>query len=164
MKGRKLSLQEVLNLEDGTKVWVEDNDEGDKQIGIVKQEGETRVLVDDSRDILVTQLFFDIRLYFDFLDRCAQMNINCPVIPGIMPIFNARIKTMTARSGCSIPANLVLMIDKYQDSPEDLKKAGEEYAAYMIRELLDGGAPGIHLYTMNKLESTKNILKLAGLR
>ena len=47
---------------------------------------------------------------------------------------------------------------------EDLKKAGEEYAAYMIRELLDGGAPGIHLYTMNKLESTKNILKLAGLR
>ncbi|NLB78632.1 MAG: methylenetetrahydrofolate reductase [NAD(P)H], partial [Clostridiaceae bacterium] len=80
--------------------------------------------VDAGVDILVTQLFFDIRLYFDFLDRCAQMNINCPVIPGIMPIFNARIKTMTARSGCSIPANLVLMIDKYQDSPEDLKKAG----------------------------------------
>ncbi len=120
--------------------------------------------VDAGVDILITQLFFDIRLYFDFLDRCVQMNINCPVIPGIMPIFNARIKTMTARSGCSIPANLVLMIDKYQDSPEDLKKAGEEYAAYMIKELLDGGAPGIHLYTMNKLESTKEILKHAGLR
>lgn len=120
--------------------------------------------VDAGVDLLVTQLFFDIRLYFDFLDRCIQLNINCPVIPGIMPIFNARIKTMTARSGCSIPANLVLMIDKYQDSPEDLKKAGEEYAAFMIKELLDGGAPGIHLYTMNKLESTKEILKLAGLR
>ena len=120
--------------------------------------------VDAGVDLLITQLFFDIRLYFDFLDRCEQLNINCPVIPGIMPIFSGRIKTMTARSGCSIPANLVLMIDKYQDSPEDLKKAGEEYAAYMIRELLDGGAPGIHLYTMNKLESTVNILKLAGLR
>ena len=120
--------------------------------------------VDAGVDLLITQLFFDIRLYFDFLDRCEQLNIKCPVIPGIMPIFSARIKTMTARSGCSIPARLVLMIDKYQDSPEDLKKAGEEYAAYMIRELLDGGAPGIHLYTMNKLESTINILKLAGLR
>lgn len=120
--------------------------------------------VDAGVDLLITQLFFDIRLYFDFLDRCEQLDINCPVIPGIMPIFSARIKTMTARSGCSIPANLVLMIDKYQDSPEDLKKAGEEYAAYMIRELLDGGAPGIHLYTMNKLESTKEILKQAGLR
>lgn len=120
--------------------------------------------VDAGVDLLITQLFFDIRLYFDFLDRCVQLDINCPVIPGIMPIFNARIKTMIARSGCSIPANLVLMIDRYQDSPEDLKKAGEEYAAYMIRELLDGGAPGIHLYTMNKLDSTIEILKQAGLR
>lgn len=120
--------------------------------------------VDAGVDLLVTQLFFDNRLYFDFLDRCEQLNINCPVIPGIMPIFNARIKTMTARSGCSIPAKLVLMIDKYQDKPEDLKKAGEEYAGQMIRELLDGGAPGVHLYTMNKLESTIEILKIAGLR
>ncbi len=114
-------------------------------------------------DLLITQLFFDNRLYFDFLDKCAQLHIDCPVIPGIMPIFNARIKNMTARSGCSIPAQLVLMIDRYQDKPEDLRKAGEEYAGMMIRELLDGGAPGVHLYTMNKLSSTIEILKAAGL-
>ena len=114
-------------------------------------------------DVLVTQLFFDNRLYFDFLDKCRQMNIKCPVIAGIMPIFSSRIKNMTAKSGCSIPAKLVLMIDKYQDSPEDLRKAGEEYAGIMIRELLDGGAPGVHLYTMNKLASTIEILKIAGL-
>lgn len=120
--------------------------------------------VDAGVDLLITQLFFDNRLYFDFLDKCAQLNINCPVIPGIMPIFNVRIKNMTAKSGCSIPARLVLMIDKYQDSPEDLRKAGEEYAGLMIRELLDGGAPGVHLYTMNKLASTIEILKVAGLR
>jgi methylenetetrahydrofolate reductase (NADPH) len=119
--------------------------------------------VDAGVDFLVTQLFFDNRLYFDFLDKCEQMNIKCPVIPGIMPIFNSRIKNMTAKSGCSIPAKLVLMIDKYQDSPEDLRKAGEEYAGIMIRELLNGRAPGIHLYTMNKLQSTIEILKTAGL-
>ena len=118
--------------------------------------------VDAGVDFLITQLFFDVRLYFDFLEKCAQLNINCPVIPGVMPIFSSRIKNMTARSGCSIPAKLVLMIDKYEDNPEDLRKAGEEYAGVMIRELLDGGAPGVHLYTMNKLQSTINILNIAG--
>jgi methylenetetrahydrofolate reductase (NADPH) len=120
--------------------------------------------VDAGVDFLVTQLFFDNRLYFDFLDRAAQIGIDCPIVPGVMPIFNARIKTMTARSGCSIPAKLVLMIDKYQDNPEDLRKAGIEYAGKQIRELLDGGAPGVHLYTMNRLKSTTEILEVAGLR
>ncbi len=120
--------------------------------------------VDAGVDFLVTQLFFDNRLYFDFLDRAAQIGIDCPIVPGIMPIFSARIKTMTARSGCSIPAKLVLMIDKYQDSPEDLRKAGVEYAGKQIKELLDGGAPGIHLYTMNRLKSTTEVLQAAGLR
>lgn len=120
--------------------------------------------VDRGVDLLLTQLFFDNRLYFDFLDKAIALGISCPVIPGIMPIFSASIKNMTARSGCSIPAKLVVMIDKYQESPEDLRKAGEEYAAYQIRELIEGGAPGVHLYTMNKLPSTVSILKLAGLR
>lgn len=123
-----------------------------------------KIKVDAGVDFLVTQLFFDNRLYFDFLEKCAQIGINCPVIPGVMPIFSAKIKNMIAKSGCSIPAKLVVMIDKYQDNPEDLRKAGEEYAGIMIRELLDGGAAGIHLYTMNKLESTIEILKIAGIR
>ena len=120
--------------------------------------------VDAGVDFLITQLFFDNRLYFDFIEKCAQIGINCPIIPGVMPIFSANIKNMTAKSGCSIPARLVLMMDKYQDNPEDLRKAGEEYAGKMIRELLDGGAAGVHLYTMNRLESTIEILKIAGIR
>lgn len=120
--------------------------------------------VDAGVDLLITQLFFDNRLYFDFLDRAAAMGIHCPIVPGIMPIFSAQIKNMTARSGCSIPASLVVMIDKYQDNPDDLRKAGEEYAGRQIRELLEGGAPGVHLYTMNKLPSTIEILKIAGMR
>ncbi|MDP4092517.1 MAG: methylenetetrahydrofolate reductase [NAD(P)H], partial [Bacillota bacterium] len=111
--------------------------------------------VDKGVDFLITQLFFDNRLFYDFLDKLAAVNINCPVIPGIMPIFSSQIKNMTARSGCSLPAKLVLMMDKYQDNPEDLRKAGIEYAAEQIRDLIDNGAAGVHIYTMNRPKSTR---------
>jgi methylenetetrahydrofolate reductase (NADPH) len=119
--------------------------------------------VDEGVDFLVTQLFFDNRLYYDFLDKAASVNISCPIIPGIMPIFSSQIKTMTARSGCSIPAKLILMMDKYQDNPEDLRKAGIEYAAGQIRDLIDNDAAGVHIYTMNRPKSTRDILSQAGL-
>ena len=115
-------------------------------------------------DFLVTQLFFDNRLYYDFIDKAISRNINCPIIPGIMPVFKAdQIKTMCFRSGCSIPAKLVLMMDKYSDKPEELLEAGIEYASKQIRDLIDNSAPGIHLYTMNRHISTRKILENAGL-
>jgi methylenetetrahydrofolate reductase (NADPH) len=80
-----------------------------------------------------------------------------------MPIFSTRIKTMTARSGCSIPAKLVLMIDKYQDNPDDLLKAGIEYASNQISDLIGYGVDGIHLYTMNRPKSSREILCNAGI-
>jgi methylenetetrahydrofolate reductase (NADPH) len=119
---------------------------------------------DNGVDFLITQFFFDNRLYYEFLDKCERIGINCPVIPGIMPIFSTQIKTMTALSGCSIPAKLVLMMDKYQDNPDDLRKAGIEYASSQIRDLVDNDVKGIHLYTMNRPVSTKEILVGAGLR
>jgi methylenetetrahydrofolate reductase (NADPH) len=122
-----------------------------------------KLKVDEGVNLLLTQFFFDNRLYFDFMDKAASVGINCPIMPGIMPVFNTNIKVMTAKSGCSIPAKLVLMIDKYSNNPDDLKKAGIEYAANQIRDLIDNGAPGIHLYTMNRKKSTREILDLAGL-
>jgi len=120
--------------------------------------------VDEGVDFLVTQLFFDNRLFFNFLDMAAALNIKCPVTPGIMPVFRAdQIKTICAKSGCSIPARLVLMMDKYSDSPDDLRKAGIEFAGLQIRDLIDNGAHGIHLYTMNRPKSTREILETAGL-
>ncbi len=115
--------------------------------------------VDAGVDFLITQLFFDNRLFFDFMEKARSKGINCPVAAGIMPIFKAdQIKSITAKSGCSIPAKLVLMMDKYQNNPEDMRKAGIEYASHQIRELIEEGADGIHLYTMNRPKSTKEIL------
>jgi len=119
--------------------------------------------VEEGVDFLLTQFFFDNRLYYDFLDKTAAVGITCPIVPGIMPIFSSNIKTMTARSGCSIPASLVLLMDKYADNPDDLRKAGIEYAAAQIRDLLDSGAAGVHLYTMNRPKSSRDILAGAGI-
>jgi len=117
-----------------------------------------REKVDCGVDFLITQLFFDNRLFFDFIERIRAKGINCPVAAGIMPIFKAdQIKSITAKSGCSIPAKLVLMMDKYQNNPEDMRKAGIEYAIRQIRELADEGVDGIHLYTMNRPKSTREI-------
>ncbi len=118
--------------------------------------------VDAGVDFLVTQLFFDNKLFYDFQNKAAQLNISCPITAGIMPVFSTQIKTMAAKSGCSIPAKLVVMIDKYQDNPDDLLKAGIEYAGTQIRDLIENGADGIHLYTMNRPKSSREILYNAG--
>jgi methylenetetrahydrofolate reductase (NADPH) len=115
--------------------------------------------VDAGADFLITQLFFDNRFFYDFMEKARSKGIDCPVSAGIMPIFKAdQIKSITAKSGCSIPAKLVLMMDKYQDNPDDLLKAGIEYAAMQIRDLIDNGVDGIHLYTMNRPKSTAEII------
>jgi methylenetetrahydrofolate reductase (NADPH) len=115
-------------------------------------------------DFLITQLFFDNRVYYDFLDKALAMQINCPVVPGIMPVLNARqIKKTIYLCGASIPAPLLKLVDKYDDDPDGMEKAGIEYASMQIKDLLDSGVPGIHLYTMNKYRQIAQIIKNVGL-
>ena len=119
--------------------------------------------VDAGVDFLVTQLFFDNRMFFDFMEKARAIGISVPVTAGIMPVFKAdQIKRITSMCGASLPARLVLTMDKYQDHPEDMKKAGIEYAAAQIRDLVEGGVDGIHLMTMNRADETEEILRLAG--
>lgn len=120
--------------------------------------------VDSGIDFLVTQLFFDNRVFFDFQDKCTAIGIECPLVPGIMPIFKAdQIKRIALMCGASFPARLVTLLDKYADNAEDMTKAGIEYAATQISELIASGVPGIHLLTMNRVDATASILKLAGI-
>jgi methylenetetrahydrofolate reductase (NADPH) len=110
-------------------------------------------------DLLITQLFFDNRLFYDFLEKVRSFGINCPISPGIMPIFKSdQIKRITSLCGASIPAKLVIMMDKYEKNPEDLKKAGIEYASNQIYDLIENGVDGVHICTMNRPKSTKVIL------
>jgi methylenetetrahydrofolate reductase (NADPH) len=119
--------------------------------------------VDAGVDVLITQLFFDNRVFYHFLDTVRAMGIKCPIVPGIMPIFNAKqLKRIMSICGASMPADLLLLVDKYENAPEDMKKAGVDYAIRQIRDLLANGADGIHLEPMNKPELAKEILAGVG--
>lgn len=104
-------------------------------------------------DFVVTQMFFDVREYFNFVERLRELGVTIPVIPGILPIqsFESLRRTLSL-SGTNIPGKLYIeMEDAHRrGGVEAVREAGLSYAVRQIRALLDGGAPGIHLYTLNK--------------
>lgn len=123
-----------------------------------------KIKVEAGVDFLMTQLFFDNRRFHDFMERIRAMGISVPVTAGIMPVLKAdQIKRMASIGGASLPAGLVLMMDRFGGNPDDMRKAGIEYAAAQIRDLVENGADGIHVLTMNRPEETEQILRLAGL-
>ncbi len=116
--------------------------------------------VDAGVDFLVSQLFFDNSVFFNFLYRAAAKGIAVPIDAGIMPVTSKnQIKRMCAVSGASLTPKYVSILDKYYDKPESLEKAGIAYATEQIIDLIANGVSGIHLYTMNKPEIAGAIMK-----
>jgi methylenetetrahydrofolate reductase (NADPH) len=110
-------------------------------------------------DVLITQLFFDNRCYFEFVARARQAGITVPIVPGIMPITNlGSIERMTALSGASIPADLHAELQRRREDPAAVMQLGVAQAAAQCADLLAGGAPGIHFYTLNQSLATRMIL------
>ena len=115
--------------------------------------------VEAGATFLVTQLFFDNRLYFDFVDEARAAGIDLPIIPGIIPITNVeQIKRFTSMCGASIPAGLTDALDQYAEEPDAVLELGVAYATLQCSDLLARGAPGIHFYTLNKSPATRAIL------
>ncbi len=107
---------------------------------------------------LVTQLFFDNAKFYDFVERVRAAGITVPISAGIMPITNKRqIERTVALSGSSLPKKFTNMIAKYEDDPEGLFDAGIDYAVYQIRDLIQHGVDGIHLYTMNNAKVAEGV-------
>jgi methylenetetrahydrofolate reductase (NADPH) len=118
-----------------------------------------REKVEAGAGFLITQLFFDNELYFDFVDDARAAGIDSPIIPGIMPITNyGQIKRFTEMCGASIPEELVAQLDGRADDPEAVAELGVAYATLQCSDLLARGAPGIHFYTLNRSPATRAIL------
>lgn len=110
-------------------------------------------------DAVFTQLFFDNRAYFRFVESCRRLGLGVPIVPGIMPITEfARIKRITAMCGSVIPADLARRLEAVQEDKEAQFEIGVDYAIHQCRELLDQGVPGIHFYALNKSAACRRIL------
>lgn len=116
--------------------------------------------VDAGADIVITQLFFDNRLYFDFVDRAREAGIIVPIIPGIMPILSTKQIERIARLGkVSIPKPLRKKLLRDQDDPAKIRGIGIQHATEQCRELLSRKVPGIHFYILNKSYSTRRVIE-----
>lgn len=116
--------------------------------------------VDAGADFITTQLFFDNAVYFRFVERCRAAGITVPIVPGIMPVLSLhQIRRFTSMCGASLPAKLVTRLEAAGDKPEIVETIGIDWALGQIRELLAQGAPGYHIYILNRANSA---LALAG--
>jgi methylenetetrahydrofolate reductase (NADPH) len=115
--------------------------------------------VDAGAQFLITQLFFDNALYFDFVDRARSIGVDVPIIPGILPITNvAQLTRITTLCGATIPDRLRRELELRSEQPDAVHDFGVAYATLQCAELLANGAPGIHFYTLNRSPATRAIL------
>jgi len=118
-----------------------------------------KMKVDAGAEYVVTQLFFDNKHYFDFVDRCRQEGITIPIIPGLKPITTKKqMNVIPHFFHIDLPEDLVDLVDRAKNDQE-VKEIGIDWCIKQSRELKDAGVPVLHYYTMGKSESTKRIAK-----
>ncbi len=106
----------------------------------------------------ITEMFFRPEEYFGLLDRARSAGVDLPVLPGIMPITSlAQVTRMAQLSGREVPPEVVSRIARFEGDPESVRREGIEVASELCRDLLDGDAPGLHFYTLNRSTATRQI-------
>ncbi len=114
-------------------------------------------------DFAVTQFFFEAHHYFELVEELRDLGVSKPVLPGIMPLTNvAQITRMATLSGAEVPGRVVDAVTGVDD-PADVRRVGVELASRLCAELLAGGAPGLHFYTMNRSTASREIYSNLGL-
>lgn len=122
--------------------------------------------VDEGADVIITQLFFDNRDFYDFRSRCELAGIRVPIIAGIMPITSAQgMKRMAELAlGSRYPAPLLRAIARAGNDAESVRRVGVHWATEQCRDLLDHQVSGLHLYTLNRSTATREIYQSLGVK
>ncbi|TDN97076.1 MULTISPECIES: methylenetetrahydrofolate reductase [NAD(P)H] [Halomonas] len=110
-------------------------------------------------DIAITQYFFSAEAYFHFVERARALGVEAPIVPGIMPITNyTKLARFSDACGAEIPRWIRKQLESYGDDSEAIGAFGEEVVSRLCQRLLDGGAPGLHFYTLNQAAPCLRIL------
>lgn len=119
--------------------------------------------VDAGASFLTTQLFFDNEHYFSFVRSCRALGIDLPILPGLLPALSlAQVKRFGPMCGSSLPVALVEQLQVVDDDPRAAEAVGVTWAYHQARELLRHGAPGIHLYILNRSGGAITLAKSLG--
>ncbi|MGN2247480.1 methylenetetrahydrofolate reductase [NAD(P)H] [Frateuria sp. GZRR35] len=115
--------------------------------------------IDAGANGAITQYFFNPDAYFRFVDDVRRLGVAVPIVPGIMPITNfSQLKRFSDACGAEIPRWIVKRMQAHGDDAESIRALGAEVVAQLCRRLLDGGAPGLHFYTLNRARATQAVL------
>jgi methylenetetrahydrofolate reductase (NADPH) len=118
-----------------------------------------KLKIDAGGEFVITQLFFNTKDYFEYVDRVRKLAVTVPIIPGILPITNyQKLLDFSGRCGANIPQRIHDIFKPMADDEKATYEAGIRFAVEQCRELLGGGAPGLHFYTLNKLDPTREII------
>ena len=120
--------------------------------------------VEAGADAAITQYFFNADAYFNFVDDCAELGVTLPIVPGIMPISNySQLSRFSAMCGADIPRWLARKLESYSDDTVSIKAFGLDFMTGLCERLIEGGAPGLHFYTLNQAGLTSTLWQRLGL-
>jgi len=122
--------------------------------------------VDAGADYIVTQLFFDNRDFLDFRDRCELAGITIPILAGIMPVTSLTSMKRMAElaAGARFPARLLRALQRCGDDTQAMSRVGVHYASEQCHDLLENKVRGIHFYTLNRSDATRQIFESLGIK
>ena len=115
--------------------------------------------VDAGADVVITQLFYNNDDFFRFRDRCEQIGIGVPIVPGLLPVTNfAQIQRLVSLCGAKLPEPFVAALQAHDDNPAGQFDVGVEFATRQAQSLVDHGVAGLHFFVLNKSEATSRVL------
>ncbi len=120
--------------------------------------------VDAGANSAITQYFYNVHAYFDFVNRCEQANLRIPIVPGIMPLTNYEgIVRFSQNCGADIPRWIVKQLEAWRDDEKSLRAFGVDVVTRLCEDLLAARAPGLHFYTLNRWGASSKICANLGL-
>ncbi|KMQ77489.1 5,10-methylenetetrahydrofolate reductase [Candidatus Burkholderia pumila] len=113
----------------------------------------------------ITQYFYNADAYFEFVDEARKLGVDVPIVPGVMPITNfSQLMRFSDMCGAEVPKWVAYRLERFGDDRESIREFGLDVVTGLCRRLVDGGAPGLHFYTLNGAQASKSICERLGLK